>query len=438
MKLVVLGNGFDLANNLPTKYKNFFDYYNDKYSIEFDYIYGLLHKEKKSKITDSLSGVIPNETYSRIEDELRKGIKKDFNITNTIVKNPYISIWNLYFWHAKENLKMNNWSDVEGQIAEVINDFSSLTLLGSEKCINNISDLIDNFYNYNIEKTKNKISSYDIIYKEDIYISFSLEDRFRFICDSIVLKRYRKPKSNEDIYYLDVLKKELEIFEEGFRQYISKISKEIIDKNKRTYRSHLLEIADDFTSKKLYLLNFNYTEFSNAGATKIDTVTMSYNKVNIDIKQINVHGTHQSKIIFGIDQTDQNEKSFYQFTKTYRKMEYSDDIPTIQLPEPKYISEIVFYGHSLSNPDYSYFHSLFDYYNIYGSEIKLCFKYSLHKDKSNCKHNNIQKIMELLKTYGEKMFDRARGENLVHKLLLENRLSICEVILEPLNLIKFI
>ena len=44
MKLVVLGNGFDLANNLPTKYKNFFDYYNDKYSIEFDYIYGLLHK----------------------------------------------------------------------------------------------------------------------------------------------------------------------------------------------------------------------------------------------------------------------------------------------------------------------------------------------------------------------------------------------------------
>ena len=95
MKLVVLGNGFDLANNLPTKYKNFFDYYNFKYSIEFDYMYGMLHKEKKSKITDSLSGLIPNETYSRIEDELRKGIKKDFNITNTIVKNPYISIWNL-------------------------------------------------------------------------------------------------------------------------------------------------------------------------------------------------------------------------------------------------------------------------------------------------------------------------------------------------------
>ena len=106
MKLVVLGNGFDLANNLPTKYKNFFDYYNDKYSIEFEYISGLLHKEKKSRLTDSLSGVIPDETYSKIEDELREGIKKDFNIKNIIVNNPYISIWNLYFWHAKENLKM--------------------------------------------------------------------------------------------------------------------------------------------------------------------------------------------------------------------------------------------------------------------------------------------------------------------------------------------
>lgn len=434
MKLVVLGNGFDLANKLPTKYENFFGYYNNKYSKEFDYIDKLLNKEKGSKITDSFSGVIPSETYSKVEYELRIGIKKDFKIENMIVKNPCISIWNLYFWYAKENLKMDNWSDVEGQIAKVINDFSSLTLLGSEKSINYINNLIDDFYNNNIEITKNKISRYEIKYKGNIYEAFSLEDRFRFICDSIVLKRYQKSKDDEDVYYLDVLKKELEIFEEGFRQYISKISKEIIDKNKRTYRTRLLEIAGDFTSKKIYLLNFNYTEFSNAGATKIDTVTMSYNKVNIDIKQINVHGTHQAKIIFGIDQTNQNEKSFYQFTKTYRKMECADVIPTIQLPEPKYISEIVFYGHSLSNPDYSYFHSLFDYYNIYGSEIKLCFKYSPYKDKSNCKHNNIQKIMELLKTYGEKMFDRARGENLVHKLLLENRLSIYEVILEPLNL----
>lgn len=114
-------------------------------------------------------------------------------------------------------------------------------------------------------------------------------------------------------------------------------------------------------------------------------------------------------------------------------MECADDIPTIQLPEPKYISEIVVYGHSLSSPDYSYFHSLFDYYDIYGSDIKLSFKYSIHNDERACKNNHIQKIMELLKFYGDKMLDRARGDNLVHKLLLENRLSIDEVFLSKLK-----
>ena len=41
--------------------------------------------------------------------------------------------------------------------------------------------------------------------------------------------------------------------------------------------------------------------------------------------------------------------------------------------------------------------------------------------------------MELIKTYGDKMLDTARGDNLVHKLLLENRLSIEEVVLNELN-----
>lgn len=42
-------------------------------------------------------------------------------------------------------------------------------------------------------------------------------------------------------------------------------------------------------------------------------------------------------------------------------------------------------------------------------------------------------MMELIKIYGDKMTYTARGGNLVHKLLLENRLSIDEVVLIKLK-----
>lgn len=442
MKLVILGNGFDLANNLPTKYENFFNYYIKLYENEFSYINGLLEKTKESSIKEDLSGVIEYETYLKVENELRKEMQKDFEIEQSLIDNEYITLWNLYFWFEKksemdkcsanEKLEMKNWSDVEGQIDKLINNFSGLTSLDPAQKINHIENLIEEWYTDNIAKTKNSITNYEINYKENIYAALSKEDKFKFICDSIVLKRYKKSK-DDDIYYLNVLKKELEFFEEEFKKYISKISEKIIDKHKRPYRSNLLKVAGGNISAEIYLLNFNYTEFSRAGATKIDTVTMSNNKEHIEIKQINVHGTHHSKIIFGIDQTNQTEKNFYQFTKTYRKMECADKIATIQLPYPNDIDEIIIYGHSLSKADYSYFHSIFDYYNIYGSNIKLKFKYSTHGDPYVCKSNHVQKIMELIKTYGDKMFDTARGDNLVHKLLLENRLSIEAVVLNKLN-----
>ena len=135
MKLVILGNGFDLANNLPTKYENFFDHYSKEYENEFRYINGLLEKTKKSSIKEDLSGVIEYETYLKVENELRKEMQKDFEIEQSLIDNEYISLWNLYFRFAKEfsEMEMENWSDVEEQIDKVINNFSYLTLLGSEK-----------------------------------------------------------------------------------------------------------------------------------------------------------------------------------------------------------------------------------------------------------------------------------------------------------------
>ncbi len=183
-----------------------------------------------------------------------------------------------------------------------------------------------------------------------------------------------------------------------------------------------------------FILNFNYTDFSSN--QKKESVLITRDKKEINVEQMNVHGVYYSKIIFGIDQTEQDQEKYYQFTKTFRKMELHNEIPTARMPEPQDVDEIIIYGHSLSIADYSYFHSIFDYYELYGSNIIVNFTYSLFGNESNhenLKNKHVQNIMRLLKFYGDKMFDRERGKNLVHKMLLENRLIIREVALDSLE-----
>lgn len=43
------------------------------------------------------------------------------------------------------------------------------------------------------------------------------------------------------------------------------------------------------------------------------------------------------------------------------------------LPRKEEINEIAFFGHSLSKLDYSYFQTIFDFYDLYSSDVTLAF-----------------------------------------------------------------
>ena len=131
-----------------------------------------------------------------------------------------------------------------------------------------------------------------------------------------------------------------------------------------------------------------------------------------------------SNIIFGIDDTivqSQDENfEIHKFSKTYRKMLYAN-AETRVLPTKDNLLEIKFYGHSLSEADYSYFQSIFDYYNLYeNSKVSLIFYYSKGFEQTD-------KIYRLINTYGKTLSNKNQGKNLTHKLLLENRLKIVEI-----------
>ncbi len=86
--------------------------------------------------------------------------------------------------------------------------------------------------------------------------------------------------------------------------------------------------------------------------------------------------------------------------------------------------EIKFYGHSLSEADYSYFQSIFDYYNLYSNDkVSLVFYYSKG-------YEQYEAIYKLINVYGRTLANENQGKNLMHKLLLENRLKIEEISLD--------
>lgn len=147
----------------------------------------------------------------------------------------------------------------------------------------------------------------------------------------------------------------------------------------------------------------------------------------------NVHGIlGRTETIFGIDGKDVPEDNpALPFTKTYRLMSlvpYENE--TVKLCDSD-TSYIKIFGHSLSRADYSYFQSIFDTVNLYGGDTKLVFMYKSYPNKSDVLIDEqaileelYSRISHLLNEYGSTLDNKDHGKNLMHKLLLEQRLLI--------------
>ena len=171
------------------------------------------------------------------------------------------------------------------------------------------------------------------------------------------------------------------------------------------------------------ILSFNYTTLFDLLEVKSPCLYS-----NVHGKLCNhscTNGCNTTNIIFGIDDNLIQAKNSYSglriFSKTYRKM-FDTSSPTSILPPNNVPLTIKFYGHSLSEADYSYFQSIFDYYDLYSnSKVSLIFYYSEG-------HEQTDAIYKLINTYGQSLSNKDQGKNLIHKLLLENRLKIEKVL----------
>lgn len=384
-QLLIIGNGFDLACGLKSKYTDFFDW-------------------------------IPEETY------------RD-------------NFW-YYILDCLRNrnlLESENWADIELQI---FNQLKNIEILYKDNFIHKLdkepdSDYIGYINNY-LKQTRNDVikdsvtpESLEITYwglvvtkKQGTDIPKTLEQALIFLFNHL-----KKLEQNFCVFLSDQYNKEKDTmfsttisqndFEPEYNNYFTCSMKLL---------NHILK-AYDPNKYKMSNSQDNQTETYKFYASN-DILSFNYTLPVQSFNWYNIHGRLISNnIIFGINY-DSLISHFtntpIQFSKSYRILE-NGFFSNIRLS--KDIKNILFYGHGLGEADYPYFQSIFDSIDLYHGNTRLIFfwdaydenkKIELHKEMLN-------KVVNLIEKYGQTFSNKDHGRNLLTKLKIENRILIKEI-----------
>lgn len=465
--LYLIGNGFDLYLGLETSYNNFFKkkLLNEK-------------REEIKKFIKELTENYKESLYEELENKILEKIDK--------IKNYNLFLLYLLF---EENNEIEQWNDVEKKIFPSITKLCELKneIIKDIVYLNNQKEIFDEIIKEKTKLTKEKESNknkFEITknmkvnkpvedflvkglreiesnicfkikgLKESVKsgrIFFELKEKYnieninilnlekfillysenkkiieKYFFVKLFIEKYKEQKLNFD--FLEELNK----FEHIFGKYIEKLNEiPLKSLDNISYDENIIKKIEKIFGKidnkrEKYIVNFNYTNY-------LDKILMHH-------KMTNIHGTFENPI-FGIDNTEiGNDREFYYLTKTSRVLFNNTIKEDFKLPNKIEISKICFFGHSLARADYSYFQSIFDYYDIYNSEVKLEFKYynyikndekltdeEKEERKDEVKSNLHKSVIELMNDYGDTASNKLKGQNLLHKLILENRIKIVEV-----------
>ena len=184
-------------------------------------------------------------------------------------------------------------------------------------------------------------------------------------------------------------------------------------------------LSENLPSTPEHLLSYSVLSFNYTGPFELPTKESGQ-----CIAYTNIHGLCREgeEIVFGIDGKEQLTNTIARpFTKTYRLLGLGG--PNARDVVRSDTQCIKFYGHSLSDADYSYFQAIFDAVHLYSSDVSLVFFYRCFDEKDPLIHRSemMNKVINLLTAYGVTLENKDHGKNLIHKLLLEGRLSVQEI-----------
>lgn len=143
LKILLIGNGFDLAHNLPTNYRNFLEFcriVKNIYESE-PFLKNKIHQKIAScNLGDYIKQKLSEAVKSRklLEKENNDDSNVKYYITSNNALNEFYSITNnnrwLEYFERKSSKMRENWIDFENEIANVVKDIDTvLTKLKNNK-----------------------------------------------------------------------------------------------------------------------------------------------------------------------------------------------------------------------------------------------------------------------------------------------------------------
>ncbi|MGE8555331.1 MAG: AbiH family protein [Chryseobacterium jejuense] len=414
-RIILIGNGFDLAHGIPTSYGSFIDdYWHSKKKEIFTHYQG-----KEFEDDCILIKRVPNIEYSLPESDY-ESIQRSLRYTDDeiIFKNDFFAVLN-------KHKSFLNWVDIENDyyfllkncyrkpsrytIAQLNKEFSVIESLLEKYLIKVEKEFSKGFPN-NDEEISFKRSVYEVIYSDFNLRDFS-ETSINYLTEIEFQRLYNDIKSIEDGH---ISLSDIELSDRDQRLYQILIN----NNNKKQKLKNLLtsETANNYfrhRPKEVLFVNFNYT------STEIhyDNPPTDYElgkDISTDI--IHIHGVlnnkTDNKIIFGFgDEIDKdyleienlNDNEYLQNIKSMKYLE-SDSYKRLLDFINSNNYQVFIFGHSCGISDRTLLNTLFEHKNC--SSVK-----PYYRQKNDGTDNYSEMIRNISRNFTDKASMRDKVVN---------------------------
>lgn len=355
-KLVITGNGFDLAHKLPTSYTDFIRWFWNSICSNFEdtkfsnlYYFNPKYKERFSHI-DTLFG------HHDIINKVKNGYEFDGQIKNNINDYSILKIEsdefskynNIFFKFLNNSYNENvNWVDIEMCYYKLLIDSVSRASNGiySLKELNNQFEQVKQLFEYYL-----KVEVLPLIKLEKNFINLEIADFFEPIV-----------KNDFDYYSKYSYKEYLKEFDQSYHKDLDKINESF---------TNVGLVRTEENLPKILFLDFNYTNTVDLYKDIINRRSYPYSNINI----IKIHGEIGSNINpinfgFGDEMDEQykvlenyNDNEYLKNIKSFHyfyNQNYRDLMNWIELGN----FQILIMGHSCGLSDRTLLNTLFEHEN---------------------------------------------------------------------------
>jgi len=399
-RLILVGNGFDLAHGLKTSYKDFIDDFWENQEIEY-----FKFKNEYSQYNNDYYTAF-NNTYFSFEINPNNNFGK---FLNSIKANGLdIQFKNKFLQIISEKINEVNWVDIENEYYNELKKTKNINEVNSD--FEEIKNLLENY----LLKIEKEISINEKI-SNNIFLDFHIKDFLSKAINTFSEPIINKCKSLIEFEHSAAFHS----FHPNLKYFIRSISKlNQIDANNFIFEHFdklggSKKIIEKFQPEKTLFLNFNYTN------TTLDYINecnrIKYNNIDNKISEIHIHGelnNSQNPIIFGFgDDVDKKYQEFEDLNDN-RYLENFKSIAYLQTDNYKKLLEFIdseeyqvfIFGHSCGISDRTMLNTIFEHDNC--KSIKPF--YHLKKDGTD---NYTEIVQNISRNFNDKKKYRDRVVN---------------------------